>query len=53
MHEVHNAVDAGSVERTLAELSKGAVDIDERNLGGFNPLMCAPPWVTRASLGCF
>lgn len=43
MNELHHAAEDGSVERTLAVLSMGVIDIDRRDVAGtaFTPLMFA------------
>ena len=40
-NELHKAADVGSIERTVALLSSGAVDIDQGDQNGFTPLMFA------------
>ena len=40
-NELHSAARAGSVERTIALLSRGVIDIDEGEPTGMNPLMIA------------
>ncbi|CAN0560934.1 unnamed protein product, partial [Ectocarpus sp. 12 AP-2014] len=39
--QLHGAVVEGSIERTLAVLATGSVDIDQGNAEGLTPLMMA------------
>ncbi|CAM9577081.1 unnamed protein product, partial [Ectocarpus fasciculatus] len=41
INELHHAVLAGSIERTLAVLATGSVDIDQGDAGGVTPLIMA------------